>query len=142
MIRDEVVQELQHLDTGEKSLRKFGLTMAVVLGILSLYALHRTSDLFPIVFLLFLIFWLAGITHPIALRKVYVGWMTLALILGFFMTRLILAVMYYVVFTIIGLILRLFNRDMLDQQYDPQAASYWQRRQPPQDIQQHLERQF
>jgi hypothetical protein len=65
-----------------------------------------------------------------------------AITLGFFMTRIILSFLFYVVFTSVGLIARLVNRDMLDQQYDADATSYWKKHERPKDRRQHLERQF
>ena len=79
---------------------------------------------------------------PLLLKPVYLGWMTIAVTMGYFVTRIILSVLFYGVFTIIGAIARLFNKDMLDQNYEANAETYWKKHEKPQDPKQHLERQF
>jgi hypothetical protein len=66
----------------------------------------------------------------------------LAIVLGFFVTKIILSVLFYVMFTIIGVIARTFHHDMLDEEYDAEATTYWKPYQPPKDAKKHLERQF
>lgn len=142
MIREEITAEIKRLSPEEKDLKKFGKTMAVVFGIFSLIALYNKSGVFPYVFLLCLGFGFVGITRPLLLKKLYLGWMALALTLGFFMTKVILSLLFYSVFTIIGFIARLFNGDMLDQKYEAYASSYWKKKEKPKDFRQYLERQF
>ena len=56
--------------------------------------------------------------------------MTLALVLGYFTSSLILCILYYCVLTPIGLIMRLFGKDLLDRRWDKEASSYWIKKQP------------
>jgi len=142
MIREEIVTEVRRLSTKEKDLRKFGLTMAVVFGIFSAIAWYKGSGIFPYVSVVCLGFGAIGIIRPMVLRKVYIGWMTFAITIGFFMTRVILSLMFYGVFTVIGLISRLSKRDMLDQRYDADAETYWKQHEKPKDLKRHLEQQF
>jgi hypothetical protein len=51
--------------------------------------------------------------------------MTLALILGWIMTRIILSILFFILFVPIGWIARIFGKDFLDQKFDPSANSYW-----------------
>ena len=43
----------------------------------------------------------------------------------------LLAVLYYLIITPIGLVLRLFGRDPLAKQFDREAATYWEPCAPP-----------
>ena len=45
--------------------------------------------------------------------------------LGWFNTRLILTVMFYLLFTPIGLVLRLLGKDLLNRKIEPNAETYW-----------------
>jgi len=56
---------------------------------------------------------------------------TVAGALGWFNTRLLLGLVYYLVFTPMGLGLRLLGKDLLDQKWDPEKTSYWQDRLEP-----------
>lgn len=142
MIREEILSEVQTLPTDTVSLRKFGVTMGVVFGVFSIVTWYRMSATFPLMFFLFLGFYFTGITYPQGLKKIYSWWMTLAVTLGYFMTRVILSILFYGVFLPIGFLARLFRTDMLDEGYDSGARSYWERRQAPNDVKRHLERQF
>ena len=142
MIREEIVTEIQNLKTAERDLKKFGVTMASILGIITLIGFHKMSWWFPYLFLVALGFWLIGITQPKWLKQIYIGWMALAITMGYFMTRIILSFLFYVVFTVIGLISRILNPDLLDQQYQADATTYWKKHKKPKDAKQHFEQQF
>jgi len=40
-------------------------------------------------------------------------------------------VIFFAVFTPVGLVMRAFGRDALSLRYEPKADSYWKRREPP-----------
>ena len=48
--------------------------------------------------------------------------------LGWINTRLILFIIFYLVFTPIGLVMRLFGVDLLDKKIDKNKNSYWRRK--------------
>ena len=74
-------------------------------------------------------------------RQFYVAWMLAALPIGWTISHLVLGVVYYVVLTPIGLILRLTGRDPMQRRFDRSAASYWIERKPDDDPSRHF-RQF
>src|SRR5690349_17285283 len=68
---------------------------------------------------------LIGIWHPRTLRPVYVLWMALAFPFGWLLTHLLLAAIYVLLMTPIGLILRIVRRDPLAREFEHEAQSYW-----------------
>ena len=67
---------------------------------------------------------LAGVVSPPAIRWVYSGWMIAVFPIGWTISRLILAALFYLVFTPVALVFRLVRRDALHlQQQD--ASSHW-----------------
>jgi Saxitoxin biosynthesis operon protein SxtJ len=58
-------------------------------------------------------------------------WMKLSLLLSRIMNPLVIALMYYVVFVPVGLILRALGKDSLRLKPDRKALSYWVPRNPP-----------
>lgn len=108
-----------------KELRKFGIMLFIALSILGglfLWEKGNVGFLFVGISGLFL---LLGLTIPNYLSYIYVFWMKLAVLLGFIMNHLILALMYYVIFTPIGLVMRLVGRDPLRIKLDKHTKSYW-----------------
>ena len=125
-------------------LRKFGMVMAAVLALVSGYLWYRDAiDPAQVVFAVATGFLVVGLILPIALTPVYFPWMWLARILAFVNTHLLLGLVFYTLFTGIGLTMRLlFGRDPLDRKIDPDVTSYWQRRDPSLLVREHFRRQF
>ena len=61
-----------------------------------------------------------------ALRlPVYLGWMFLVSPIGWTVSHLVLIVVYYLVLTPIGLVMRLVGRDPMTRKLDREAETYW-----------------
>ncbi|MEX2188931.1 MAG: hypothetical protein WD875_19135 [Pirellulales bacterium] len=70
---------------------------------------------------------------PRALRPVFVAASLLTLPIGLVVGEILLAVIYFLVFTPVALLFRLIGRDALDRKFDRSAASYWRPKAPPRD---------
>jgi hypothetical protein len=84
---------------------------------------------------------LLGLWRPALVRPVYVAATVLTFPLGWVMSRLLLAALYYGVFTPLGLLFRLLGRDALRLRPCPQQASYWTAKPAPADVSRYF-RQF
>jgi len=60
-----------------------------------------------------------------AIRPVYKIWMKVALLIGEVMNFLILSVIFYVLFSFAGIVLRLIRKDLLDEKINKSAKTYW-----------------
>ena len=58
-------------------------------------------------------------------RSVYISWMTAAAPIGWSITALLLGVVFYLILTPTGLLIRLFGRDPMQRRFDVSADSYW-----------------
>ena len=65
-----------------------------------------------------------GLWRPATIRFVYTGWMIAAFPIGWTMSRLVVAALFYIVFTPVALIFRLLGRDALHVRRRP-LRSYW-----------------
>ena len=68
---------------------------------------------------------LPGLIRPAIVRPVYVGAMILAFPIGWTVSKIILACMFYGLFTPISLWFRLIGRDSLCRRRRPATESYW-----------------
>ena len=73
----------------------------------------------------------AGLIVPALARPVYVVMMAIALPIGMVVSTVLMTLIFFVVLTPIGLLLRLFGKDSMHRKFDPDASSYWIRRPPP-----------
>jgi hypothetical protein len=83
----------------------------------------------------------AGLLWPAAIRPIFVGWMVLAFPIGWFISRLILGILFYALFTPIGMIFRLMGRDALRLRPPRGVETYWQPKEQATDPRSYL-RQF
>jgi hypothetical protein len=57
--------------------------------------------------------------------RLWVGWMRAAEPMGWVVSHVVLAIVYYGVLTPVGLVMRLAGRDPMQRRFDKRAASYW-----------------
>jgi hypothetical protein len=81
--------------------------------------------------------WVAAVVVPILgwlmpafMRLVFLGMSYLAWPIGFVVSHVVLAVVYYLVLTPIGLLTRLFGYDSMKKSFDPGSVTYWVERSP------------
>ncbi|NBC18871.1 MAG: hypothetical protein GVY18_16335 [Bacteroidetes bacterium] len=138
--------ELEALDTGRSALRSFGWLVGAVLLLIGAFVWWRQAwTPGTAVYILGSaggILVLLGTLAPQWLRTLYIGWMALALLLGFVMTRVLLTLVYVLLVLPIGLLLRGFGKDLLDRSLDPDASTYWRPREPIDDDPERLERYY
>jgi Saxitoxin biosynthesis operon protein SxtJ len=114
-------------DPPRKTLRQFaGLWLAFFGGMALWQALvkGRPALGFSIAGLA-LVVGLAGLTRPEWVRLIYVGWMILAFPIGWTVSQVMLALMFFGLFTPIGLVFRLIGRDALQRTRPSGRESYW-----------------
>jgi hypothetical protein len=115
-----------------RQLRWFGLaglplTLAGVAGALALKAIVIAPLLVALgaVALLSLV---AGLVAPRLLRPAFIAIALVTYPIGFVMSHVLVAILYFVFLTPLGLVLRLFGRDPLGLRFDREAGSYWKPR--------------
>jgi hypothetical protein len=94
------------------------------------------------------IFWglalLCGVLRfvaPSALRPLYVALTAIALPIGFVLSHVLLAILFFGVFTPIGLVFRFIGHDPLHRRFDRDGTTYWVPREPEPDVKRYF-RQF
>jgi hypothetical protein len=126
----------------KKTLRKFGVTMGIAFLVITLviFLRHRHNTLPTSI--ISAVFFILAFIAPSLLKPVYIFWMNLAFVLSWINTRLILLVIFYLIFTPVGLALRLFGVDLLDRKIDKHKESYWRKKEEKRFNPLNYERQF
>ena len=133
--------EIRDIKSGKKELREFGMVMALFFAILGGLALWRHKEPWA----WFLIAAPVGVfafLKPEALKIPQRVWMTLALLIGWVMTRVILSILFYGALTPIGLIARLSGKKFLNLSWRTGEPSYWVPRTDETPVKEKAERQF
>ncbi len=126
-----------------KDLRQFGIVLGLILGAFGLiHFLKGHVNAYPW-------FWgvgagalVLGVLVPRALKPVFIVFTKVAHGIGWFNTRVILILVYYLLVMPIGLIMRVFKKDPLDRRIDKEAGSYWVKREHAEVTVESLEKQF
>src|SRR5579863_1365994 len=113
-----------------RELRWFGLILVAFCGLVSgiLYAKFRWPAASWIPLGAAAVVALIYYAVPATRRPIYLAWMYAFLPVGMAMSFLLLAAIYFLVFTPIGLLMRLVGRERVPRQFDRQATTYWVKR--------------
>ncbi len=120
-----LIEEIKNIKSGKKELRQFGITIGIVLGLLGAWLLWRDRDGGYFSLIIATLFLALGLILPNLLKPLQKLWMTLAALLGWLMTRIILIILFYLVVTPIGLLAKICGKDFLNRKFSKTAQSYW-----------------
>ena len=73
---------------------------------------------------------IAGTVWPEVLRRVYVSAEYVTFPIGMIISSVVLMIIYYMIFTPIGMVLRLAGYDPMQRRFDRVAGTYWLSRKP------------
>lgn len=135
-------EEIKNIKTGKKDIRSFGVTIGIILLIVAGFLFYKEKESFQLFIYIAGSFISLGFLVPIILKPIYLVWMIFAVILGWFMTRVILSLLFYLVVTPIGLVLRLLGKDLLELKKQEVQGSYWNFRDSRKEQNQNYEKQF
>jgi len=128
-----------NLNPSKGQLRLFGATWLVFFGALGALLLskgHQTPAV--AVWAAAGVVPLVGWFVPAVLRTVYLGMTFAAYPIGLVVSHVILATVYYLVLTPIGLLRRCFAGDPMTRRFEPDRESYWVERPARHDVERYF----
>lgn len=109
-----------------QQLKHFGLILGVILicffGIILPLLFNKPTNDWP--FYLGAPLLIAARFKPNALKQLYRVWMKIGAVLGWINTRILLALVYFLILTPIGLIMRCIKSDPMQRKFDKNLSSY------------------
>ena len=136
-----MIEEIKNITSTKKDLRNFGFTIGSILLVIALILFFKEKDSDVYFFSIGLAFILSGIVFSFILKPFYKIWMTFAVIIGWIMTRIILAILFFFIITAIGVLARLFGKDFLNLK-PGNRDSFWNMRNRELELNQDYEKQF
>lgn len=112
----------------EAGYRKFGITMACVIALLFgfffPYVFSKNIPYWP--WIVAAVFVLLALVVPMKLTVIYSLWMKFGHIIGAINTKIILAIVFFLVFTPMALLFRLLGKDPMKRELaNTSLTSYW-----------------
>src|SRR6185436_3054427 len=117
-------ERMTHADT-RGQLRSFGLLVGGIFGLIGLWPMvwrHQSPRSWAVTLAVILV--LPALVAPRILAPAYRVWMKLAEVLAWINTRILLGLVFFVVVTPIGLVMRLLGRDPMRRRLEPSTESY------------------
>ena len=104
--------------------RSFGIVFFIVFLLIALYPLLKDNDLRIWSLVISFIFLILGLINSKILTPLNRLWLKFGLLLGKFISPLIMGIIFFIVVTPTGIIMRLFKKDLLNLKYN-KKESYW-----------------
>ena len=107
--------------------KKFGYFFSLVFSLLAIYFYFNNSSFYLLSIILGVIFLLITIIKPEILLPLNKLWMRFGFLLSLFVSPLIMAIIFFGIFTPIGLFMRIIGRDELKLKYSKNISN-WKKR--------------
>ncbi|MBI5863331.1 MAG: hypothetical protein HZB38_02225 [Planctomycetes bacterium] len=125
-----------NLKPSPADLRQFGFLACGVFGVLGLLLILHWIPVWrllgsattPVAYGLWVVGALSAVLSLVAPRAtwpLYAGLSIVGYPIGMVLSYVVLAALFYLVFTPLGLLFRLFGRDPLHRRFEPEAETYW-----------------
>ncbi len=144
-----LIDEIREIKSGPKELRQFGWVIAIACAALGGILYWKNGQAPPALMVLATFFLVPALVDSLFQTKtalillpVQKIWMAIAVVIGFFVSRLILSVLYYLVFSGVHLVSKLTGSDLLDLTMQKSQDSYWIRRDPKAFDRERCEKQY
>lgn len=136
-----MISELKEIQATPKNLKSFGLILGGILLAIAAAGWWKGKPTYPYWLFTGLPIFLIAAFYPLILGPLYKAWMSVAMLIGWVLTRVILAVLFYAIITPLGIINRLTGKNILSDRPGNQSSTYWIKR-TPQKAKEQYENQF
>ena len=122
---------MKHTDSDKikiSSNRSFGLLFFVVFLIVSLWPLTSVGSIRIWSAIISAVFLILGLINSRLLTPLNVFWFKFGMILGAIISPIVMGIVFFLVVTPTGLILRIMRKDLLNKKYDKEKETYWIKR--------------
>jgi len=133
---------VEHAPSASGSDRSFGIVMAVAALLLGIFPPFASTLFSATAFSISLLLAVTALAVPALLAPFNRVWTNFGRVLHRLMSPLMLGVIFYLVVTPTGLVMRLAGKDLLRRKLDRSAKTYWIKRDPAGPAAESLKNQF
>jgi hypothetical protein len=124
-----------------KTLREFAAAGMILLGTVAAPAAYYRGQTRPAIALwsIALILPVVGLFRPAWLKPIFIGLTLATWPIGWVVSKLTLALLYFLVFSPLAIFFRMVGRDALQRKFEPEATTYWEPYQPNRGLDRYLD---
>ena len=105
--------------------RSFGIVFFIVFLIISLWPLTNENPLRVWSIIIAIIFLILGLMNSKLLTPLNRLWFKFGKLLGSIVAPIIMGIVFFIIVTPTGFIMRIFGKDLLNKKYNNKSKSYW-----------------
>ena len=105
--------------------RSFGIVFSIVFLLIAIYPLITRGVLIVWSLIIAIIFLVLGLINSKILTPLNKLWFKFGILLGKIISPIIMGIVFFLVVTPIGLLMRLFGKDVLNLKLNKKKSSYW-----------------
>ena len=136
----EVFSERERINAGSD--RAFGIVFALLFLIIGGFPILYGSDLRFWALGIGSVFFGVAIIAPQILRPLNIIWFKFGMLLHKIVNPIVMGLLFFFTVTPIAFIMRLINKDPLNCKFDPEASTYWIKREAGEPEPENMRRQF
>ena len=106
--------------------RSFGFVFAIIFVGISFYLITKDKNIYLLTISISILFFLLAVFKPFLLKKPNILWFHFGKFLNSIISPLVMAIIFLVIVTPIGLIMRILKKDILNKKFDKSKKNYWQ----------------
>jgi len=122
--------------------RSFGWVFGAIFAIITGFVYYKSGQLSYWLLALTLVFIAVSLLAPKLFKPLNFVWFKFGMLLGNIIAPLVMMLIFFVVVTPIGLLMRLFGKDSLRLKRDSSLTSYWLEREQDPEVPQSMKNQF
>ena len=111
--------------------RSFGWTFSGIFLAVGVYGLWRGGAVLSWLLVAAVVMAAVTVTRAAWLTPLNRAWMSLGLLLGRVVNPLVLGLIFFGLFTPVGLVMRMWGRDAMARRFEPELKTNWLKRDPP-----------
>ena len=108
--------------------KSFGIVFSIVFIIIATWPMTNGEQVRIWSIVVSLIFLILGLANSRLLMPLNLIWFKFGLILGAIVAPIIMGIVFFIVITPTGFIMRIFGKDLLNKKYNNKCKSYWKNR--------------
>ncbi|KAB2880332.1 hypothetical protein F9K33_05875 [bacterium] len=121
----DIRYEIHEMVCDTKTVKKFGIIFSLILTVIGVWLWYKHSELWVWFAASGGLMMLTAFATTTLLIPLYKGMTILSIVIGYFVSRIILTIMFFILFAPIGLFMRLIRNDILDKKINRKLPSYW-----------------
>jgi hypothetical protein len=118
----------------DRQLRQFALICVLAIPLLCWLWISADQRAIGLAAAVGLAIGIIGLLRPSLVKYIFLALMVIAIPIGMVVSEVVLAMIFFGVFTPLGLVFRCMGRDALEREIKPDAKTYWQDRKTPQSV--------